>query len=93
MASSTQAAHRIDGLLRSSRTPGSNGLPVCGTVVTQSVFSETITYDTARDTVWSAKLDPGASQEGHPQPQATVLFAPRVPPNADPASASAPPTP
>lgn len=64
-----------------------------GTVVTQSIFSETITCDTARDTVSSAKLDPGASQEGRPRPQATVLFAPRLPPNADPASASAPSTP
>ena len=34
--------------------------------MTQSVFNETITYDTARDTVSSAKLDPGASQEGRP---------------------------
>jgi hypothetical protein len=37
-----------------------------GTVVTQSIFSETITYDTARDAVGSAKLDPVASQEGRP---------------------------
>ena len=61
-----------------------------GTVVTQSVTSDAITYDTARDRVSSTGAEQAAAQarDGRPAQRVTVVFAPRVTPSADPASAS-----
>ncbi len=59
-----------------------------GTTVTQSVTSDAITYDTARDRVSSTGADQAGAQarDGRSAPRVTVVFAPRVTPSADPAT-------
>ena len=59
-----------------------------GTTVTQSVTSDAITYDTARDRVSSTGADVASAQprDGHPAPRVTIVFAPRLAPSADPAT-------
>ena len=61
-----------------------------GTTVTQSVQSDAITYDTARDRVSSTGAEQAAARAkiGHPAQRVTVTFAPRVAPSTD---AAAPP--
>ena len=62
-----------------------------GTVVTQSVSSAAITYDTALDTISSTQRDQGGAPEANARQRVTVVFAPRATPSADPASATAAP--
>lgn len=61
-----------------------------GTLVTQSVTSAAITYDTARDRVSSTGAQQAAARtvDGHAAPRVTVVFAPRATPSGEPASAS-----
>ena len=61
-----------------------------GAVVTQQVYSDVITYDTARDTVSSTHAAQDAGSR--PAPRVKMVFAPRSTPSADPASASSTPT-
>ena len=53
-----------------------------GGTVMQSVASEAITYDTARDQVSSTAADQAAARpkDGQPAPRVTIVFAPRVTP-------------
>ena len=62
-----------------------------GTIVTQSVASDAIVYDTARDRVSST----GAEQArgDRPAQRVTITFAPRMTPSADPARTSPAPPP
>ena len=60
-----------------------------GAVVTQQVYSDVITYDTARDTVSSTHAAQDAGSR--PAPRVKVVFAPRSTPSADPASAGSTP--
>ena len=62
-----------------------------GVVVTQQVYSDVITYDTARDTVSSTHAAQDA--DSRPAPRVKVIFPPRSTPSADPASAGSAPTP
>jgi len=61
-----------------------------GAVVTQQVYSDVITYDTARDTVSSTH--PAQDADSRPAPRVKVIFPPRSTPSADPASAGSAPT-
>ncbi len=61
-----------------------------GAVVTQQVYSDVITYDTARDTVSSTHAAQDA--DSRPAPRVKVIFPPRSTPSADPASAGSAPT-
>ena len=65
-----------------------------GAVVMQQVYSDVITYDTARDTVSSTHAEPPATQDAdsRPAPRVKVIFPPRSTPSADPASAASTPT-
>ena len=60
-----------------------------GTVVTQSVTSDAITYDTARDRVSSTSAEQAAARtpDGRPALRPTVIFAPRATSPTDPAPA------
>ena len=80
----------VDSLANEVRLIGAASLRnLDGTVVTQSVQGETITYDTARDTVSSTRADQRALQagEGRPAQRVRVVFAPTVTPATDAASA------
>ena len=60
-----------------------------GETVTQSVASDAITYDTARDRVSSTGAEhavAAAASDGRPAPRVTVVFTPRTTPSADAAS-------
>ena len=61
-----------------------------GAVVTQQVYSDVITYDTARDTVSSTHAAQDADSRA--APRVKVIFPPRPTPSADPASAGSAPT-
>ena len=65
-----------------------------GTVVTQQVTSDVITYDTARDTVAATHAASRTAQEadGRPASRAKMVFAPRSTPSADPPNAGSAPT-
>lgn len=65
------------------------------TVVTQSVTSDAITYDTARDRISSTGAEQAAAQTrgDRPAQRVTVIFAPRTRPSADPAGAGPTPAP
>ncbi len=65
-----------------------------GAVVTQQVYSDVITYDTARDTVSSTHPEPRSPQDAdrHPAPRVKVILAPRLTPSADPPAAGSAPT-
>jgi lipopolysaccharide export system protein LptA len=56
-----------------------------GTVVAQSVSGETITYDTARDTISSTRADQRVLQAGESRPaqRVRIVFAPTVTSAAD----------
>ena len=60
-----------------------------GAIVTQQVYSDVITYDTARDTVSSTHAAQDA--DSRPAPRVKVIFPPRSTPSADPASAGSAP--
>ncbi len=66
-----------------------------GTVVTQSVTSDAITYDTARDRVSSTGAEQAAAQgrDGRPPQRVTVIFAPPTRPSANQAGAGPTPAP
>jgi lipopolysaccharide export system protein LptA len=63
-----------------------------GETVTQSVAGDTITYDTARDTVTSTEADRRALIPAPTPPprRVTIVFAPRVSPDAAPGPDAAP---
>ena len=60
-----------------------------GAIVTQQVYSDVITYDTARDTVSSTHAAQDA--DSRPAPRVKMVFPPRSTPSADPASAGSAP--
>ena len=64
-----------------------------GTLVTQSVASDAITYDTARDRVSSTGAEQATARagDGRPAQRVTVVFAPRAAPSADTASSGTAP--
>ena len=77
----------VDGAANQVRLIGAASLRnLSGTVVTQSVFSARITYDTARDTISSTQADQADAAAAAPGGQVKVIFAPHVAPAGDAAS-------
>lgn len=64
---------------------------LAGARVTQAIAGDTITYDTARDTLWSTGVDRSTRPSGGPSParRVTIGFAPRV--SVDPTPAETAP--